>query len=68
MTISSGMNKVSVILMTSSFLLPVWQPFLTRFICVVWVTDGTGCHHHGEPAGDVQTVQRRLCSVEDEQD
>lgn len=29
-------------------------------------TDGPGCHRHGEPNGDVQTVQRHPYSVEDQ--
>lgn len=40
--------------------------FCLVFFC--FFTDCAGVHNHGEPGGDVQTVQRHPCSVEDQQD
>lgn len=38
------------------------------FVIFLLVTDCTGGHHHSQPGGNVQTVQRHLCSVEEQQD
>lgn len=42
--------------------------FSLSFVFFLLVTDCTGSHHHSQPGGNVQTVQRHLCSLEDQQD
>lgn len=53
---------------------PVWWLAVCLLVCshvyypLFCASDCTGCHHHGEPDWDVQTVQRHSHAVEDEQD